>query len=57
MSWQMRLLEIGLPYSGMLWHDQRWKFSLASGSETQEPFSLPILHGSIHGHISSSGDQ
>ena len=36
----MRLLEIGLPYSGRLWYDWRWKFFLTSGSKIQEPLSL-----------------
>ena len=55
-SWQMRLPEIGLPYFGRLWQSWRWKLFLTSKSETQGPFSLPILHGGIHGHISSSSD-
>ena len=53
----MRLLEICLPYSGRPWQDQRWKLSLASKSETQEPLSLPALHGDVRSHIPSSGDQ
>ena len=57
LSWQIRLLEMGLPYSGKLWHDQRWRFSLASGSETQESLFLSTWHSGIHDHIPSSGDQ
>ena len=32
-SWQMRLLEICLPYSERSQQDQRWKLSLASENE------------------------
>ena len=53
----MKPPEIYLPYFGKLQQDQRWKLSLASENETQGPLSPPVLHSSIRGHISSSGDQ
>ena len=46
-----------LPCSGEPWQNQRWKLFLASGSETQEPLSPPVLHSGVHGLIPSSGDQ
>ena len=56
-SWQMRQLGINLPYSGKLWQYWRWKLFLISGSETQEPLSLPVLHSGICGLIPSSSNQ
>ena len=56
-SWQIRLLEMGLPYSGRLQQSQRWKLFLTSKSETQEPLSLSVLYGSVHSHIPSSSNQ
>jgi len=46
-SWQMRPLEIGSSYFGRLQQDQRWKLSLASKNETQEPLFPPALHGGV----------
>ena len=46
-----------LPYSERPWQGWRWKFFLASGSETQGPLSLPALHSDIHSLIPSSSDQ
>ena len=56
MSWWMRPLEMGLPYSGRPWHDWRWKFSLAFRNETQEPLSLSALNGNICSYVPSSSD-
>ena len=56
-SWQMRPLEMCLPYFGRLWQDQRQKLSLASENKTQKPLFPPALHGGIYSHIPSSSNQ
>jgi len=57
MIWQMKPLEMYLPYSGRLCHYQQWKLSLASENETQEPLFLPTWYSGIYSCIFSSGDQ
>ena len=56
-SWWMRPPEMNLPCSGRPWQNWRWKLFLTSKSKTQRPLSLPALHSSVCGLVSSSGNQ
>ena len=55
--WQIKLLRMYLSCSGRLQYYQQKKLYLVSGSETQELSFLPVLHGGICSHVSSSNDQ
>ena len=56
-SWQIRLLEMNLPYSERPLWDQKWKLSLTSKNKTRRPLFPPVLYSSIHSHIPSSSNK
>ena len=55
--WQIRPLKMGWLYSGRPQQDQRWKLSLTSKNETQEPLFLLILHSGVCSHVLSGSNQ